>query len=82
MQRESLSPIDQALLIAAYFRGGSQVDEGWNSNSDQIVTLSLFYTTDLSREECETRFLRKGYVGDSIDPTANWRATLRPATVH
>jgi hypothetical protein len=58
-----LSRIDEALLVAALFRGGTPDQSCWNANSDQVVTLSLFYTGDLSRAECVERFLRRGYMG-------------------
>ncbi|MFT5095082.1 MAG: hypothetical protein ACI93T_003929, partial [Porticoccaceae bacterium] len=40
----SLTPVQASLILAAHFRGGSLNDCGWTSNSDQILTLSLFYT--------------------------------------
>ena len=43
-----LSLIEKSLLLAAYFRGGNQADDVWTSNSDQILTLSLFYTGDIN----------------------------------
>jgi len=45
-----LTSVEYSLLVGAYFRGG------WTSNSDQIVTLSLFYTGDVSFAECESVF--------------------------
>ncbi len=63
-----LSPVEESLLLAAYFRGGSPDDHVWSSNSDQILTLSLFYTGDISSEECAERFSRKSYVGKLYQP--------------
>lgn len=56
MENVSLSLIEESLLVAAYYRGGSSSDEIWRSNSDQIITLSLFYTGELSSEDCAERF--------------------------
>jgi hypothetical protein len=58
-----LSPVEKALLLAAYYRGGSPDDRVWVSNADQIVTLSLFYTDDISSDDCAERFSRRSYVG-------------------
>lgn len=58
-----LSPVEKALLVAAYYRSGSQDGCVWTSNPDQIVTLSLFYTGELSSEECVERFSEFGGVG-------------------
>lgn len=57
-----LSTVEKSLLVAAYFRGGSEADRVWTSNSDQIITLSLFYTGDISAAECANRFSVPGYV--------------------
>ena len=59
----SLSSIDESLLAAAYFRGGRTPSGiGWSSNTDQVLTLSLFYTGDISAAECAERFSRKSYI--------------------
>lgn len=58
----SLTSVEQALLLAAYFRGGSQQDRSWTSNSDQVLTLSLFYTGDISDAECQRRFAFRSYI--------------------
>ncbi|WP_417380816.1 hypothetical protein [Gimesia sp.] len=47
------------LVLAAYFRGGSPEDHTWTSNTDQILTLSLFYTGHITSEECVSRFARR-----------------------
>jgi hypothetical protein len=59
----ALSTVEESLLVAAYSRGGSPDDGCWTSNSDQILALSLFYTGDISSEDCAERFSRKSYVG-------------------
>jgi hypothetical protein len=51
-----LTRIEESLVLAAYFRGGSRDQRQWNSNSDQILTLSLFYTGDISEADCARRF--------------------------
>lgn len=57
-----LTRIEQSLLVAAFFRGGKPPGPGWRSNTDQVLTLSLFYTGDISFEDCAERFSVKGYV--------------------
>lgn len=58
-QHMHLTTIEKALILAAYFRGGSPDDETWISNTDQIVTLSLFYSGEMIAEECVRRFARR-----------------------
>lgn len=53
----------EAILLAAYFRGGDPDAVVWTSNCDQVVTLSLFYTGDISTNDCIDRFAVKSYVG-------------------
>lgn len=55
--------IHDAIILAAFFRGGDPATFGWISNCDQVVTLSLFYTGDISTGECIDRFAVKSYVG-------------------
>ncbi len=62
-----LTPVEQSLMLAAYFRGGLHSDPVWYSGSDQIVTLSLFYTGDISSTECVRRFSDRGYVRNVYD---------------
>ncbi len=62
-----LSNIQSSLLLAAFFRGMSDDQLPWYSNCDQVVTLSLFYTSDLSFDECDRRFEHRGYVGGLYD---------------
>jgi hypothetical protein len=63
-----LSTVEESLLVAAYYRGMSPKEHGWVSNSDQIVTLSLFYTGEISSEDCTERFARRSYVGRLYQP--------------
>lgn len=63
----TLTWVKQSLLVAAYYRGGNPDDGVWGSNCDQVVTLSLFYTGDLSFDECAERFSRRSYVGGLYD---------------
>lgn len=53
----------EAILLAAYFRGGDHSAVVWSSNCDQVVTLSLFYTGDISTNDCIGRFAVISYVG-------------------
>lgn len=63
----TLTLVEQSLLVAAYYRGGNPDDRVWGSNGDQVVTLSLFYTGDLSFDDCAERFSRRSYVGGLYD---------------
>lgn len=64
----SLSPIEESVLVAAYYRGGDDPDtQVWGSNSDQVLTLSLFYTGDIAADDCIERFSRRSYVGSLYD---------------
>lgn len=62
-----LSSVEKSLIVAAYFRGGNQNDVCWTSNSDQIVTLSLFYTGDITGEDCVLRFQYRNYIQNLYD---------------
>ncbi len=55
--------VQEAILLAAYFRGGDPDAVVWTSNCDQVVTLSLFYTGDISASNCNDRFSVKSYAG-------------------
>lgn len=57
-----LTAVEESLLLAAYYRGGSQDDSCWTANSDQILTLSLFYTGDISFDDCAKRFCQRGHL--------------------
>jgi hypothetical protein len=63
----ALTSIEESLLLATYFRCGQWADRVWTSSSDQILTLSLFYTGDISADECVSRFAIRGYVGSLYD---------------
>lgn len=51
----ALSKVEESFLVAAYFRGVTE-NTGWTSNSDQIVALSLYYTGNITFQDCEDRF--------------------------
>lgn len=51
-----LTVIEESLVLAAYYRGGSHDDQVWTSNTDQILTLSLYFTGDISDTDCVERF--------------------------
>lgn len=70
-----LSRIEQALLLAAYCRGGRSGGV-WVANSDQIVTLSLFYTGDLTARECSERLSTRAYVGALYDEEGELRPEI------
>lgn len=59
----SLSVIEQSLLLSVYYRGNTIDQNRWTSSSDQVVTLSLFYTGGISFSECESRFGNRRYIG-------------------
>jgi hypothetical protein len=65
-----LTSVEEALVLAAYFRGGSQEDRVWTSNTDQILTLSLFYTGDISFADCVSRFANRSYIQKLYDQDA------------
>jgi len=63
-----LDRIDESLLLAAWFRGGDPHDGSlWTSNADQVVTLSLYYTGDISSDDCAHRFSVRSYLLDLYD---------------
>lgn len=66
-----LTRIEESLVLATYFRGGSQDDHAWTSNTDQILTLSLFYTDDIASTDCAERFSKRSYVQKLYDETAD-----------
>jgi len=72
---ENLLPVTlHSLLAAAYYRGLLPTETIGSSCSDQVVTLSLFYTGDLSADDCAARFANRPhlvgvYVGHGkLDP--------------
>ncbi|MFO1007356.1 MAG: hypothetical protein U0929_15455 [Planctomycetaceae bacterium] len=73
----SLSRIEESLLVATYFRGRIPKDDHWTSSSDQIVTLSLFYTGDITAEECVDRFSVKSYMRGLYTPDGELEEHIR-----
>lgn len=62
-----LTRIEDAILVAAYFRGRDPSAQIWSSNSDQVLTLSLFYTGDISYDDCASRFDHRPYIRSVYD---------------
>ncbi|MEP3479098.1 MAG: hypothetical protein ABJZ55_07625 [Fuerstiella sp.] len=56
----NLSVVEKSLLLAAYFRGNTPDDDRWISSCDQVVTLSLFYTGEITAADCSSRFQKRG----------------------
>ena len=56
------TPVQEALLLAAFFRGNTVDFQRWISCNDQVTTLSLFYTGDITAADCQERFATRGYV--------------------
>lgn len=67
MSERSLSPIAASLIVATYYRGGDYRENVWGANCDQILTLSLYFTGDLSQDECLARFAVRGHVQSLYD---------------
>lgn len=65
-----MTRVEQSLLLATFFRGNPPDQDVWSSSCDQVVTLSLFYTGDISYEDCQRRFSRKAYVSCLYDENA------------
>ena len=63
----NLSLVDRSLLLAAYFRGNTLDQASWTSCSDQVLALSLYYTGDISPEDCISRLSNRGYVSGLYD---------------
>lgn len=78
----NLSVIDKSLLLAAFFRGNTREQERWTSNSDQVVTLSLFYTGDISSDECQSRFSNPGYLSGLCDDTGELHPQIETRYQH
>lgn len=60
-----LTRIEESLVLAAYRRGGSQKhrkDHGQTPGTDEILTLSLFYSDDTTPTDCVERFAYRSYV--------------------
>ena len=62
-----LTSVEESLLVAAYFRGRTPAEFRWVSNCDQVITLSFFYTGEISADDCMARFNVKSYVGKLYD---------------
>ena len=73
----SLTLIEQSLVLAAWFRGNPSNQSVFSSSCDQVVTLSLFYTGDISSTECARRFSVKPYVGSLYDDEGDLRDEIR-----
>ena len=58
----SFTLVEKSILLAAYYRGNLQDDCVWTSNSDQILTLSLFFSGDITSTDCVTRFATHSHV--------------------
>ena len=67
----ALTRTEQTLILAAYYRGGSQDDRDWTSNTDQILTLSLYYTGNISYTDCSERFSKRSYIQKLYDEAAD-----------
>lgn len=72
-----MTRVEQSLLLAAYFRGNLPGQHGWTSSCDQVVTLSLFYTGDISYEDCQLRFSVKSYVSSLYDEDGELTQEIR-----
>jgi hypothetical protein len=72
-----MTRVEQSLLLAAFFRGNLPGQPVWTSSCDQVVTLSLFYTEDISGEECQSRFATRSYVSSLYDDTGELAPEIR-----
>lgn len=71
-----LTRVESSLVLAAFFRG-MRGDEGrWISNTDQILTLSLFYTGDISAEDCTRRFSQRGYISNLYEENGELQSDI------
>lgn len=73
---DELSKIDQALLLAAFFRGNPRSQHYWTSSCDQVIALSLFYTGEMTFDECVKRF-ETGYVFPLYDDAGELLVDIR-----
>ena len=73
----TLSRIEEAILVAAYFRGKDPSVQVWSSNCDQVVTLSLFYTGDISHDDCKSRFETRSYLRGVYDDNGQLNEQIR-----
>ncbi len=72
-----LTRIEEAILAAAYFRGREPSENVWASNSDQVLTLSLFYTEDISFEDCASRFEQRPHLRRTYDDDGQLNEQIR-----
>jgi hypothetical protein len=72
-----LTRIEEAILVAAFFRGGIQSEQVWSSNSDQVLALSLFYTGDISHDECASRFENRPYLRCVYDENGELNSQIK-----
>ncbi len=72
-----LTRTEEALLLAAYYRGRDPLEKIWTANSGQVVTLSLDYTGELSSEECATRFEERPYLRGLYDQKGQLKDEIR-----
>lgn len=72
-----LSRIEESFLVATYFRGRIPEDQIWRSSSDQIVTLSLFYTGDITAEDCVDRFSVKSFMRGLYTPDGELEGNIQ-----
>jgi hypothetical protein len=73
----SLTRIEQSLLLATFFRGNPPDQDWWTSSCDQVVTLSLYYTGEITFEECQGRFSKKSYVSFLYDSEGELTSEIR-----
>lgn len=71
-----LSHSEDSLLLATFYRVFPPQKE-WTSCSDQIVTLSLFFTGDISSEDCASRFATPAYLRGLYDENDDLCAEIR-----
>lgn len=57
-----LTLVEESLLLAAFYRGNLLDDSFNRACCDQVITLSLFYTGDISNQDCIERFKKRSYV--------------------
>lgn len=73
-----LTTIEQSLILATYFRGNHPDQNVWTSSCDKVVTLSLYYTGDISSEECVRRFAKRQLQTSLyVDNTGELRTEVR-----
>lgn len=72
-----LSNVEQSLILAAYYRCNLKDDQTWTSCSDQVVTLSLFYTGEIDAAECQKRFAIRSYLSNLYDDQGELSPEIR-----